>query len=157
MTSAAVRMMPFLKGTALPKNPPVVRRLVLVGAQSHGSRVALVPQSTGTPRSIQDVVEDDSEAEAVVNQFDMTLVDSEDGDATNVSVPVSGSTSTVSVGVPVLHEDSGFVGGSPEDETVGVDGWEESPAGDDDDIPCTRTLWRWRWQNSRVLGRACES
>ena len=30
------------------QNLPVVRRLVLVGAQFHGRRVALVPQSIGT-------------------------------------------------------------------------------------------------------------
>ena len=46
-----------------------------------------------------------------------------------------GSSTTDSVGVPVLHDDSGSVGGSSEDETVGVDGWEESLAGNDDDIP----------------------
>ena len=36
--------------------------------------------------------------------------------------------------MPVLHADSGSVGGS-DDEIVGVDGWEESLAGNDDDIP----------------------
>ena len=47
----------------------VGRRLVLVGG---GRRVVLMPQSAGTPRSIQDVVErDDADEEsgAAVNHF----------------------------------------------------------------------------------------
>ena len=98
--------------------------------------VASVPQSTG-----QNVVEDDSEAEAVVNQFDTTLADSEDGDATKVSVPVPGSSSTDGVGVPVLHEDSGTVGGSSADETDSFDRWGS----------------HWPEMMTTVLGRACES
>ena len=66
----------------------VVRRLVLVSsAQSHGRRVVLVPQSSGTPRSIQDVEGDNSdvESQAVVNQNDVTAADSENGDGSHPS------------------------------------------------------------------------
>ena len=50
-------------------------------AQSHGKRVVLVPQSSGIPRSVQDVEGDNSDVEsrAVVNQYDMMAVDSENG------------------------------------------------------------------------------
>ena len=106
---------------------------MLVGA--HGRRVFLVPQSTGTQRSIHGVVEDNAKKEAVVNQFDMTIEDYEDWVASNVSIPVPGSSTTNSVCVPVLHEDSGLFGGLYNDETVFVDGWEESLAGNDVDIP----------------------
>ena len=52
-------------------------RLVLVGG---GRRVVLVPQSAGTPQSIQDEFESgvaDEESRAVVNHFDMTVADSD--------------------------------------------------------------------------------
>ena len=65
-----------------------VRRLVLVSsAQSHGRRVVLVPQSSGTPRSLQDVEGDNSDVEsrAVVNQCDVTAADSENGDGSHPS------------------------------------------------------------------------
>ena len=55
----------------------VRRRLVLVGG---GRRVVLVPQSAGTPQSVQDVFESDDadeESRAVVNHFDMTVGDSD--------------------------------------------------------------------------------
>ena len=101
---------------------------MLVGA-SHGRRVVLVSQSIGTPHSIQGVVEE------AVNQFDMTIVDSEDWVASNVSFPVQVPPPTALVCQICMHTDSRSVGGSSDDETVAVDGWEESLAGNDDDIP----------------------
>ena len=47
--------------------------------------------------------------------------------------PASGSSSTHS-GVPAMHEDLRSMGGSSGDETISIDGWEDSLVGEDDDM-----------------------
>ena len=69
---------------ALSQNPPVPRRLVLVGAESRGRRVVLVPQSTGTPRSIQDVADSEAEPEGPYNNF-VVAMDADDEERHSVS------------------------------------------------------------------------
>ena len=73
--------------------------------------------------------------EAPQNQFDMTLADSE------ASVPASENSSTDSA--PAMHEDSRSVGGSSGDDTISIDGLEESLPEKMTTIPCMRMLWRW--------------
>ena len=63
--------------TVLASSGAARRRLVLVGG---GRRVVLVPQSVGTPHSVQDVFKSDDankQSRALVDHFDMTVTDSD--------------------------------------------------------------------------------
>ena len=96
-----------------------VRRLVLVSsAQSHGRRVVLVPQSSGTPQSIQTMRETIQmwRSRAVVNQCDMTAADSSHPSPVATPRQLSDSESETESVVSDLSDRS--MEGPPEDATA---------------------------------------